>query len=125
MSGDDADVEKEKNAIVETVGGATGLGWAMGSAGGVAIASTEGAGLVGAAFGGGYLLGTGIDDLTGHSLSHHAEKAMEAVFGDPSHGDLTDVATPEGQTDTVNGTHGHWAHDSDTPDIDATFIPDE
>ena len=78
MSGDD----ETKTGIEDTGGGAGGLGWAMTSTAGAAGAAS--AGLVGAAFAGGYELGTGIDHLTHGAISGGIESGMEYLFGDPS-----------------------------------------
>jgi hypothetical protein len=80
--------------------------------------------VLGAGIAGG-LLGTAANEATGHGLSKvYDEAVLDGLLGNPLHGDLSSVPTPEGQTDHPNGMPGHWAHDSNTPDVDATFIQD-
>jgi hypothetical protein len=78
MSGDD----ETKTGIEDSIAGAGGLGWALTST--ATAAGAASAGLVGAAFAGGYELGTGLDHLTHGALSGGVESGMEYVFGDPS-----------------------------------------
>jgi hypothetical protein len=88
------------------------------------VAALLAAPVLGAGIAGG-LLGTAVNEATGHGLSKMYEEAvLDGLLGNPLHGDLTSVPTPEGQTDHPNGIPGHWAHDSNTPDTDATFIQD-
>ena len=84
------------------------------------VAEYLGAPVIGA-LAGGALLGTAVNEASGHALSKVYE---EAVLDGLLSNEPTAVPTPEGQTDHPNGFPGHWVQDPNTPDIDATFVQD-